>query len=73
MTFVFVNKQKVEQHLARRNPQVHLPWKIEGDKIGGFSVRLQFNQFDRWTKALKYLLTDLKWLIYYVEIRSTQL
>ena len=62
--------QELERYLQRRNPQVRLPWKIEQDRIGGFSVRLQFNQFDRWTKALKFLLTDLKWLIYFVEIRG---
>jgi len=40
-----------------------LPYKIDGDKVGGFSVRQQFNQDEKWTKALKFMLTDLKWLI----------
>lgn len=46
------------------------PFKIEGDKIGGFSIRVQFNQDDRWTKALKYMLTDLKWIIAFAESRG---
>ena len=32
------------------------------DCVGGLSVRLQFNQEERWTTAFKCLLQDLKWL-----------
>lgn len=44
---------------------MHYP--IEGDKVGGVSVKMTFNKDTRWTKALKYLLTNLKlclrWMI----------
>ncbi|KAF4666963.1 Beclin-1 [Perkinsus chesapeaki] len=50
-----------------RSQPLRLPFSIEGDKVGGFSVALQFNQEERWTKAMKYLLTNLKWLMAYIE------
>ena len=38
-----------------------LPQVIEGDKVGGLSVKLMFNFKDKaWTRALKYMLVDLK-------------
>lgn len=43
------------------------PYRIEDDRIGSgdtmLSVRLQFNAEELWTRAMKYLLTDLKWLL----------
>ena len=39
------------------------PNAIEDDCVGGLSVRLQFNQEERWTTAFKYLLQNLKWLL----------
>lgn len=41
-------------------PAFELPYKIEGDKICGHTVRLRFNGLDKWTKALKYMLANLK-------------
>ena len=41
-------------------PPFQLPYKIEGDKICGHTVRLRFNVNDKWTKALKYMLANLK-------------
>ena len=42
-----------------------LPYRInhESDKIGDMSVRTQFNNDQQWTRALKYLLIDLKCLL----------
>jgi len=54
----------------QRDPTMRLPFKIEGDKVGAFSVRVQFSQDERWTKALKFMLTDLKWIIAFVESRE---
>lgn len=55
---------------ARRSATPSLgdaPYRIEDDKIGTsdamLSIRLQFNQDELWTRALKYMLTDLKWLL----------
>ncbi|KAL8431780.1 hypothetical protein Efla_005002 [Eimeria flavescens] len=48
-------------------PFPELPYDIEGDKVGGFSIRLQLNQDERWTRALKHLLIDMKWMLEYIE------
>lgn len=37
--------------------------RIEDDRIEDLSVKLQFNTYEKWTKALKYMLTDIKWLV----------
>jgi beclin 1 len=44
-----------------------LPYTMLKDKlIGGereYSVKTEFNSEERWTKAMKYLLTNMKWLL----------
>ena len=34
-----------------------------------FSVKLQFNSEDHWTKALRYMLTNLKWGLAFVSTK----
>ena len=38
-------------------------FRIDKDKIGEMSVKIQFNNEETWTKALKYMLTNLKFLL----------
>merc|ERR1712228_838743 len=66
----FLGCLKEVTRFLQRDPTMRLPFKIEGDKVGGFSVRVQFDQDERWTKALKFMLTDLKWIIAFVESRD---
>lgn len=40
-----------------------LPQPIEGDKIGGNSIKYMLNKDKNWTKALKYCLVDLKFCL----------
>ena len=47
-----------------------LPYHIEGDKIGvltkadkWFPIKRRFEKDENWTNALKYMLTNLKWLV----------
>ena len=47
-----------------------LPYHIEGDKIGvltkadkWFPIKRRFEKDESWTNALKYMLTNLKWLV----------
>lgn len=54
----------------RRSTSLQLPFKIEKDKVGGFSVKGSHFDQDRWTKALKFMLLDLKYLIAVVESRD---
>jgi len=41
----------------------HLPYRMDKEKIGEVSIKIQFNPDETWTKALKYMLTNLKWLL----------
>ncbi|KAH7424937.1 hypothetical protein KP509_11G032300 [Ceratopteris richardii] len=43
-----------------------LPYKIENDKVGGFTITQSFNRHEKWTKALKWMLCDLKWELYWL-------
>jgi len=52
-----------------------LPYEIDKGKIRDnntghyFSVKLQFNSEESWTKALRYMLTNLKWALAYVSAK----
>lgn len=50
----------------RREKGLQLPYLIEGDKIGGFSIRLGVAQDDGWSSACKYVLTCCKYLLAHV-------
>lgn len=43
-----------------------LPYKIENDKVEGLTITQSFNRHEKWTKALKYMLCDLKWALYWL-------
>ncbi|XVE77272.1 hypothetical protein DITRI_Ditri13aG0048900 [Diplodiscus trichospermus] len=43
----------------------NLPFKIENDKVGNYSITQSFNKQENWTKALKYTLINLKWALYW--------
>ncbi|KAL4458034.1 hypothetical protein ABPG75_012899 [Micractinium tetrahymenae] len=40
-----------------------LPCPIEGDKVNGLTIRLMFNKDKNWTRALKHMLVDLKFVL----------
>ncbi|CAH9083829.1 unnamed protein product [Cuscuta epithymum] len=42
-----------------------LPYKIESDKVENCSITQSFNKQENWTKALKYTLCNLKWVLYW--------
>lgn len=63
---------EVVRFLQREPGGMKLPFRIDGDKVGNFSIRVQFNQDERWTKALKFMLIDLKWITAFVESRERQ-
>lgn len=62
--------QQFKQHVEVRDKHFKLPYKIEKDKIGDsngkLSIRIQSNHEETWTKALKYMLTNLKWCLAWV-------
>ncbi len=43
-----------------------LPYALDGDRVGQLPIKLMFSKDSTWTKALKYMLTDLKWCLSWV-------
>ncbi|EFJ28277.1 hypothetical protein SELMODRAFT_94233 [Selaginella moellendorffii] len=43
-----------------------LPYLIENDKVEGFAITQSFNRPEKWTKALKFMLCNLKWSLYWL-------
>ncbi|XP_065831269.1 beclin-1-like [Oscarella lobularis] len=62
--------QQFKVGIEKAGSGFHLPYRIEKDKIGDahgeFSVKMTLNSEEHWTKALKFLLTNLKWGLAYV-------
>ncbi|OAY69149.1 Beclin-1-like protein [Ananas comosus] len=42
-----------------------LPYRIENDKVENHTITQSFNKQENWTKALKYTLCNLKWVMYW--------
>ena len=61
--------EQLGDHAERLDPKFRLPYRINKDKIGDVSIKMQFNQDESWTKAMKYLLIDLKWLAGFTSAR----
>ncbi|XP_003742398.1 beclin-1 [Galendromus occidentalis] len=65
-------KQEVEQ----RNKNFSLPYSMLDGKIRdnnsekAFSIKYQLNTEEEWTKALKFMLTNLKWAVAYCSASS---
>eukprot|EP01027_Heterolobosea_sp_BB2_P006317 GEZU01009561.1.p1 GENE.GEZU01009561.1~~GEZU01009561.1.p1 ORF type:complete len:104 (-),score=16.53 GEZU01009561.1:21-332(-) len=55
--------QQMAEFAQAKDPQFKLPYPIVGDKVGGITIKYQGSSEDKWTKALKYMLTDLKWIL----------
>ncbi|KAF8650425.1 hypothetical protein AX16_005229 [Volvariella volvacea WC 439] len=50
----------VIDHIKSQDPNVDFPHQIVRDKIGDVSIKLQFNQEEVWTRALRHVLLALK-------------
>jgi beclin 1 len=55
--------EHVRRQTARSGNELHMPYKIEGDRIGEVSIKLGIAQDDGWTKACKLTLTCCKFLL----------
>ncbi|KAI8867969.1 APG6-domain-containing protein [Ramicandelaber brevisporus] len=55
-------------HVETRDRRLRMPYRAEKDLVGGISIKLQFGSEEQWTRALKYLLTNLKWLLAYAAL-----
>jgi beclin 1 len=55
--------KQLTDYAEEKDNTLRLPYRITKDKIGELSIRIQFNQDETWTKALKYMLTNMKWIL----------
>ncbi|XP_060213350.1 beclin-1-like protein [Lycium barbarum] len=60
----FANSKDRENNI-RPDKWFKLPYKIENDKVESYSITQSFNKQENWTKALKYTLCNLKWVLYW--------
>ncbi|CAJ0832678.1 15646_t:CDS:2 [Entrophospora sp. SA101] len=56
--------QQLGEYVESEDPKLNLPYRINKDKINDASIRLQFS-VEEWTRALKYTLAYLKWILAY--------
>lgn len=58
------------QEMTSRDASLSLPYTIDPksgtiNNVNAISLRYQRGEEERWTRALKYLMTDIKWLVQY--------
>lgn len=70
--------QQFKEQVEKGDVEFCLPYKIIPDKGkiedsagNSFSIKIQFNSEEQWTKALKYMLTNLKWGLAWVSSQLT--
>lgn len=66
---------QLKQHIEMNSgSQFALPYSIAKDRIGNgkefYSVKTQFNTLEGWTKALKFVLTNLRWALTWISANS---
>eukprot|EP01132_Coremiostelium_polycephalum_P003180 gene3180-3979_t len=60
-------------YVKTQDPEFSVPYPIDKEHIGGMHIKMQFTNDDTWTKSLKFMLTNLKWLLIWVsKYESTQ-
>lgn len=63
-------------HVTRQDPSFLFPYAISKDRIGPahamLTVRYQFSEEASWTRALKYVLTTLKYVVAFVNKRKLE-
>ncbi|KAG1472965.1 hypothetical protein G6F56_001226 [Rhizopus delemar] len=71
MEAVLICLKQLGDFAEEKDKSLKLPYRINKDKIGDLSVRLQFNQDESWTKALRYMLTNMKWILLFASRANT--
>eukprot|EP00276_Gloeochaete_wittrockiana_P000025 CAMPEP_0184671314 /NCGR_PEP_ID=MMETSP0308-20130426/85423_1 /TAXON_ID=38269 /ORGANISM="Gloeochaete witrockiana, Strain SAG 46.84" /LENGTH=374 /DNA_ID=CAMNT_0027118411 /DNA_START=353 /DNA_END=1477 /DNA_ORIENTATION=+ len=66
MTCFLKALKQLAEYAQAHDRRLKLPYTVEEDKINGHSIRLSAREEESWSKALKYMLTHLKWLISFV-------
>lgn len=58
--------QQFKEEVEKGDTGFSLPYKMDKGKIedgtgNSYSIKIQFNSEEQWTKALKFMLTNLRW------------
>ncbi|XP_034936313.1 beclin-1-like protein isoform X2 [Chelonus insularis] len=70
--------QQFKEQVEKGDSGFCLPYKMDRGKIedsatgNSYSIKIQFNSEEQWTKALKFLLTNLKWGLAWVSNQFTK-
>lgn len=52
------------QYIQQQDPAFRLPYAVSGTKINNVAIAYNATQSEEhWTRALKFLLTDIKWIV----------
>ena len=58
--------QEFSDWIISQDCAFEVAYAIEQDKVANMTIRLQFNSDSKWTKALKHMLTNLKYCMAWV-------
>ena len=58
--------QEFSDWIISQDSTFEVAYAIDQDKVANLTVRLQFNSDSKWTKALKFMLTNLKYCLNWV-------
>ncbi|XP_070570328.1 beclin-1-like [Ptychodera flava] len=70
--------QQFKEEVERGDTGFCLPYKMSQGRIEdsasgtSYSIKIQFNSEEQWTKALKFMLTNLKWGLAWVSSQFTK-
>lgn len=71
--------QQFKEQVEMGNTGFCLPYRIDKGKIEdtaspphAYSIKIQFNSEEHWTKALKYMLTNLKWALTWISSQFSE-
>lgn len=62
--------KELADHAESEDKHFRLPYRMDRDKIGEMSIKYSNYNVETWTKALKYMLTNLKWLLAWMARRE---
>lgn len=62
--------RRVGKFVEESEPTLHIPYYIDKEVIGGYSILYSQTSNKEWTQACRHVLTDARWILSYVSTRS---
>eukprot|EP01113_Clastostelium_recurvatum_P038496 TRINITY_DN5774_c0_g1_i1.p1 TRINITY_DN5774_c0_g1~~TRINITY_DN5774_c0_g1_i1.p1 ORF type:complete len:690 (+),score=185.91 TRINITY_DN5774_c0_g1_i1:84-2153(+) len=62
--------KEMADYVESQDKTLQLPYRMDRDKVGDMSIKIQFNNEETWTKSLKYMVSNLKWLLAWIARRE---